>query len=392
MRSDQEKVEIGLKLAKETFEIMKDSDRKKSLSDYDSFHENEFVSEEYLNNMGNEECLKNNCCFKSQSEIMGTMIQRIEKNDTELKRRRFIKLSSAVAAIFVGAIIIVSFSLSNKEKSSSNNPEMAAKSDLPIIILENGERIQLDDSKEALKINENVLVNNNTKSIVYHSEKDTSNVGKNNTLIIPQKTNYSITFSDGSRVVLNAGSSLTYPTKFTTNERRVILSGEAYFTITKSDKPFIVSSENIDIQVFGTEFNVSDYKGKSEIILVKGSIGIRNYNLDGNLKMILPNQIYLYDKNRGEEAINRIKCEDYLGWLSNSFEYEQIELSQLLDKLSVWYGIHFKYEPNDLKNIKVNICSSRDNRVSDLLAVIMKSTDLTCVRESETQYQILKTK
>ncbi len=130
-----------------------------------------------------------------------------------------------------------------------------------------------------------------------------------NEVVVPLGAKSQITLSDGTKVWLNAGSKLRYPANFLSDTRKVYLEGEAYFNVTKNkNKQFIVKTSNLDIKVYGTQFNVKSYPDENLIqtTLVEGSVAIETNTNDKNKKIIYlkPNQTATYYKSTPVEQTN----------------------------------------------------------------------------------------
>lgn len=166
-----------------------------------------------------------------------------------------------------------------------------------------------------------------------------------NTMSTPTGGQYGLVLPDGSRVWLNAASSITFPTAFQTNERRVKISGEVYFEVAKNKhQPFIVDANGQSVEVLGTSFNINSYKeeGVIKTALVSGSVkvikGNKEYTLDPGYETIVG----------GTENIQvqKANLEQVLAWKNGLFNFNGLELPVVMRQLERWYDVKVKYPDN----------------------------------------------
>jgi ferric-dicitrate binding protein FerR (iron transport regulator) len=165
----------------------------------------------------------------------------------------------------------------------------------------------------------------------------------------PRGGNYQLNLSDGTKVWLNSSSTIKYPLVFQENERRVILTGEAYFEVAKNQsKPFYVETENMTIHVLGTHFNVNAYKDEpsTKTTLLEGKVSVKlNNNKSALLKpgqqaetdMSLPGNI---------KVNNDIDLYSVTAWQRGLFEFRNADLSTIARQLSRWYNIDIEVSAN----------------------------------------------
>lgn len=312
---------------------------------------------------------------------------RLVKAILELKKRKRTNIYK-FAVSFAAALIAISFVIWNTKNNNeiniiSYNSYNEAIS-VPMLVLGNGEKIDLDNEKGEIQLENSKIKKVRENAISYDQITDSAIV--NHKIIIPSKYSYEITLSDSSQVVLNAGSTLKYPSSFSGSNRRVELSGEGYFKITKSDIPFIVSVDSIEIEVYGTEFNIRNTTANTiETILVKGSIGVR-IKEDNEVKME-PNQKYVYNQKENLGELTMVNVDNHLQWLSNNFKYTEEDIETVLRDIAVWYGVKF-IEIDKIENHKITLFASRTFEIGDILNFIEKLTDLKFTKKGGETYNI----
>ncbi|MEO9144812.1 MAG: FecR domain-containing protein, partial [Ginsengibacter sp.] len=198
----------------------------------------------------------------------------------------------------------------------------------------------------ALAIQGNVkLVKLAGGEIAYHQGvKKVSGKMEYNTLSNPKGSKViNMVLADGSRVWLNAGSSLTYPVSFLGNERKVAVTGEAYFEVTHDRaKPFIVNNDSMNVRVLGTSFNVNAFKDDGndiKVTLLEGSVKIKNGNVTGLLK---PGQQAVVTKEI--KVVNDVDLDLVMAWKNGYFQFDNASLQNVLKQVSRWYGVEVVYE------------------------------------------------
>ncbi|MGD8778079.1 MAG: FecR domain-containing protein [Ignavibacteria bacterium] len=154
-----------------------------------------------------------------------------------------------------------------------------------------------------------------------------------------------LTFFDGTRITLNAGSKLRYPKQFKNSKREVYLEGEAYFEVAHNpDRPFIVHSGKISTTVLGTKFNVKAFPNEKEIAvsLIEGSVKI--YVAEKEEQLLVPEQQLSYNKLTGSEQVKEFDLVQVTGWKDNILKFVSVPLENVFAQLERTYGVKFILE------------------------------------------------
>jgi transmembrane sensor len=204
------------------------------------------------------------------------------------------------------------------------------------------------------------------------------------TITVPKGGQYSLVLQDGSKVWLNAASSLTYPVSFTGNERNVTLKGEGYFEVaTRSSKagskiPFIVSSGDVQTEVLGTQFNVNSYNDEegTKITLVEGSVrvALRQTQGDTRAATVLKPGEQAQIAQSTNQPIKIIKGADVnavMGWKNGLFVFRNAPIGDILLQISRWYDVEVEYHDNI--NFHFNATIERKENLSRLLLLLEKT-------------------
>lgn len=166
----------------------------------------------------------------------------------------------------------------------------------------------------------------------------------NNMLTTPLGGQYAVTLADGTRVWLNSASSLSFPSAFSGPERKVELTGEAYFEVAENKRqPFRVRVNEIDVTVLGTHFNIMAYTDEDAVqtTLLEGSVRVRNEKGNSLLK---PGQQALIKQAGAIRVREGVDTEQVLAWKNGLFQFEKTRIETIMRQLGRWYGIEVEYK------------------------------------------------
>jgi ferric-dicitrate binding protein FerR (iron transport regulator) len=170
-----------------------------------------------------------------------------------------------------------------------------------------------------------------------------------NTMTTPKGRQFQLVLPDGSKVWLNAASSLRYPTVFAGNERTVEVTGEAYFEVARNaTKPFVVKvGHETEVQVLGTHFNINSYKDEANIntTLLEGSVRVLNKGKKALLKPGQSAQVAMQaNQTAGIKIVNDVDMEKVMAWKNGLFNFQDASLQEVMHQLERWYDIEVVYE------------------------------------------------
>jgi ferric-dicitrate binding protein FerR (iron transport regulator) len=207
---------------------------------------------------------------------------------------------------------------------------------------------------------------------LYFAENSTRNTAFN-TLYVPAGQRAQITLQDGTTVWLNAKSTLRYPSRFAGKERKVTLTGEAFFDVAKnSRKPFIVESQDIRLKVLGTQFNVYNYPdvGYSRIALIEGSVKISWNANESDHVMLKPSQELVLQG--GEALISEITNPNYFLWKDGIYSFDNESLLEIIQKLQLYYDVTIKVEDPEIFNVRYTGKFRQSDGIDEILRIIRK--------------------
>ena len=283
----------------------------------------------------------------------------------------------AVAASVVVAIGIASLVFFQKRDQSPVAVVSREKADKEpgktgaILTLSDGSKIVLDSVGNGVLANQNnTVVSKKNGGLVYKASKNAQLAY--NTMTTPRARQYNLELSDGTKVWLNASSSIIFPTSFAANERKVILTGEAYFEVAKDKKrPFKVAVNGIQVNVLGTHFNINAYDDEASVntTLLEGSVLIT----DKTKKVLLkPGQQAQKQKSGAITVNDNVNLEEVMGWKNGVFYFENANLQTVLRQLSRWYDVDVVFEKGmPTRTFEGEI--QRDLQLSQVLKILEKN-------------------
>ena len=241
------------------------------------------------------------------------------------------------------------------------------------LILSTGERVVLNQQRVSIEgVNETGIQNDSVTGLKYTTAKVQGEELVYNTMRIPVGGFYQLALSDGSKVWLNSMTELRFPVAFTGEERKVYLTGEAYFEVAPDSKhPFIVvTEEGMEVKVYGTEFNMSTYQhGVVQTVLVSGKVGIR-VNATGKEVMLAPKQMAEYSEKTGMVRVEEADPYRYIAWKDGEFVFERETIEEIMERLGRWYDVKVFYENESLKQKRFTGVISRYENIEQVFRLI----------------------
>jgi ferric-dicitrate binding protein FerR (iron transport regulator) len=278
----------------------------------------------------------------------------------------------AAAAIFIlfvtGSYFLFFNNKSKQEEIVNTEPAKdvkAPETNRAMITLADGQTVFLDSAMNGqLAVQGNIkLVKLGNGQIAYQTASgEIIKELQYNTLNNPRGSKViDMQLSDGSHVWLNAGSSVTFPIAFVGNERKVSVTGEAYFEISHDKtKPFIVSANNkADVTVLGTHFNVNAYDDEAtlKVTLLEGSISVNNTIIKPGQQAQVSSDI---------KVVNNVDLAEVMAWKNGNFKFTRTDLKVIMREIGRWYDVEVSYEGNIPVQL-YNVGVPRTANVSEVL-------------------------
>ena len=302
------------------------------------------------------------------------------------KSLKFKRIS--IAAIFIAASFVASYTfIGNKGVSDvvSNNSlnikkinekslNLGVGDDVVTLKTSSGQTFDLEDgrlvsSAKSLSVEEKGInyVANEVGIEIVNSDIEY------HTLQVPKGRDWKVTLSDSTIIYLNSNSELKYPNRFVKGEKRVVyLTGEAYFDVVKNDNSqFIVKTEDVNVAVYGTEFNVNTYiDNVVETILINGSVAVVD-SLHNKTIFLEPKQKATC--NGGNIEVETVDLDSEILWMKNILLFNNIEMSRIIEILSNYHNIDVAFDNEEIKKIKIYCKIPKDTPLENILDAISRS-------------------
>lgn len=261
-----------------------------------------------------------------------------------------------VAAAAVAALLsVAAWQLLNRPSSTPapdtvaslpSGQDVAPGGNRAILTLADGTQIPLDSAGagQLARQGNTTIIKLDSGRLAYHAATGATATVLYNTISTPRGGQFHITLPDGTQVWLNASSSLRYPTAFTGQERRVDLSGEAYFEVAKNaGRPFRIGSEEMEVEVLGTHFNIMAYDDEDILrtTLLEGAVKVTR---NGSSRLLQPGQQARVHRSDGSlDVLPDANTEEAVAWKNGFIQFEGQDIKAAMRMLSRWYNVEVDY-------------------------------------------------
>jgi len=239
------------------------------------------------------------------------------------------------------------------------------------------EMIDLSESFEVKKEDGTIISNKSEGMISFEKTASVNRKIEQQTIYVPKSGEYELVLADGSRVFLNSESQLTFPSYFEGDTRRVELIGEAYFEVKKEDKPFVILTPELTVEVLGTSFNINAYETNPYVntTLVEGNVRV---HLAESQKVfqLKPEQNLRLNKLSDEVSVQQVNTDIYTAWVKGEFMFRNQPLPEIFAQLERWYDFKIVYENQDIKKMRFTGSAQKAKPLNYLLDLITAVTDI----------------
>lgn len=319
----------------------------------------------------------------------------IEADRQVLASARIRYLYRMIAAAVVVAALLVAGMTWNKNKNSRwyfEHGDLVSTIDMDqsTLILSNGNKVDLESKKAAVAVIDSLkAIRIDGEKIIELEEEEPKRAKSNpevNEIIVPYGDETSLELADGTKVWLNAGSRIAFPTRFSGDVRKVYLEGEAYFEVTENKKmPFVVTTHDVAVKVYGTKFNLSAYRNDrfTETVLLEGSVSItRNKSIFGKETYLEPGQKAMFNNQKNNISVEEIKSPVlYTSWREGWYQFSDVNLTYVTHKLERYYNVWFVLDDDVIrKSSRISGKLELKKSIEEVLSVLTKV--------SKTNYQM----
>lgn len=221
-----------------------------------------------------------------------------------------------------------------------------------------------------------------------------SKSGIDNNLVtfkVPLGSRSEVILADGSQVVLNSGSEITYPGSFNSRQREVILTGEAFFKV-KTDKshPFVVKTSDFNVHVTGTQFNVCSYNDNnySSLTLAEGKISIQFSGKNELVDISQGDQLYMNRENR-KYHISETDVGTAIAWKDGEFSFKEIAFPEMIKRLERWYDVTLIYPAPELKEMSYTGRFKNQETIWQVLDALKLTTPIDYKKQGFREFKII---
>jgi transmembrane sensor len=292
---------------------------------------------------------------QTPDEFGEQMLGELQEMITKEKGRKVVKINwwRAAAILLLVAGGLIAFLLTNNQAGKNGESEIvhntpsgdvAPGRDGAILTLSDNRKIILDDAGNGnLTQDGDVQIVKNGSEITYAFNR-TAATGEvqYNTVSTPRGRQFRVVLPDGTSAVLDAASSVYFPTVFTDKERKVKVTGQVYFEVTPDkSKPFIVQHNDMEIEVLGTAFNVNTYgdEDAGSVTLLHGSVKVSKGNA-ADVTFLSPGQQARVNNNSGKiDIVKSVDMDEVMAWKDGAFQFNETGLSKVMAQLARWYDV-----------------------------------------------------
>lgn len=289
----------------------------------------------------------------------------------------YTKTSFKLIAMAASLLLLISISLiiNKTNPLKIETPQVAHKeiligSDKATLTLEDGSVIELEKGKSYTKGN----ASSNGEKLIYNSNGKSAAIA-NNLLTIPRGGQFFVQLADSTKVWLNSESQLKYPVAFVDGQTRQVelVYGEAYFEVSPSTKHkgsrFKVKTQEQNVEVIGTEFNIKAYRDEPAIYttLVQGVVAVSNA---AKKQILTPSQQSKITEYNGNINVSEVDVYNEISWRKGLFVFKGMPLKDIARVLSRWYDVDIVFADPALGNVKFNGVLNKNQKLEDILTTI----------------------
>ncbi|HTN36691.1 MAG TPA: FecR domain-containing protein [Arachidicoccus sp.] len=296
------------------------------------------------------------------------------------KKSRRLYYGAAAAAIILIFLGITFYNAvfkgtdSNAVKTANANPTdsiIVPGGNKAILRLADGTLINLQQSKDGLLASQgnSSVVKTEQGQLVYHAQNGKTTFPSQNLISIPRGGKFAITLADGTKVWLNAASSLSYPCVFEGNQREVTLTGEAYFEVAHDPAhPFIVRCKGQAVKVLGTHFNINAYEDEATVrtTLLEGKVNVST-SARHESKFLLPGQQSVLSGSN--LSIKKVNTAFATAWQKGNFMFDREDIQSIMREIARWYDVQITFD-GDIPQDEFAGTVSRFKNVTDVLQIL----------------------
>lgn len=285
-----------------------------------------------------------------QGEVKSRIEANIYDNIKRIRRKNQLFKISAVAASLILVLGVSYFAIRQSTQEPIAHPvwqqaDIQPGGNKAVLLSGDGSAIQLSERRNTIIVGAQISYADGAELLQGDPTSSLSEAPRVHTLQTPKTGTYNIVLADGTKVWLNAYSSLKFPSRFEGRERVVELAGEAYFEVAHNKKqPFKVCSQQQTIEVLGTHFNLSAYSSEATVTtLLEGAVKV-NRLADNRSVLLKPGQQSTVKEDTEQIQLTHSNTEHAVAWKNGYFNFDNETLGSILNRIARWYDVEFTYE------------------------------------------------
>ena len=358
---------------------MTDNAQEKELNEWRSVsprHEELFqrmLSSEYV-----EKSISRFVKTEEEKERGWRQLQQKARSGRSVRKIKWFPYAAAIVLILsVGGVFYFSGDKEQTEILPIAKNEVQVPGSRAVLILPDGRKVDLENEvlRSDLAQSDSLLLVS-ARSLKYRDIDSPDTTEIFHTLEIPRGGEYLLALSDGTMIYLNSESTLSFPVKFQGKERKVYLTGEAYFKVAKNtEHPFVVTAGELEVLVTGTTFGVRAYKDEKDIqtTLESGQVTVR---VEGKSVKLVPNKQVLFNKLTMGMEVRDVDVDLYLAWADGRLVYDNCPLEKILTDLGRWYNIDVFYSRDELRSYQFSLNMKKHEEFIQVLELIGKTGEV----------------
>ena len=291
--------------------------------------------------------------IKSDPRFQKTVVDSVLPSPKSIKfhQRSWLRIAASILVFLTAGLLAVYHNIATKTVHHNTLQQKSAVivpgSKKATLKMANGQVLLLENASNGIlaKAGNSSIVKTRNGQIKYDTNPGTADKQISyNTLTTPKGGEYQVVLPDGTKVWLNAASSISYPVVFAGNERLVKLTGEAYFEVAKDkQRPFYITINKVQVRVLGTHFNIAAYSDDEEITttLLEGSVRITKNKTQS---LLIPGQQAVINPASDHIVVSEANINDVMAWKNGHFTFSDENIRSIMKKVSRWYDVDIGYE------------------------------------------------
>ncbi|MGQ1785436.1 MULTISPECIES: FecR family protein [unclassified Saccharicrinis] len=297
-----------------------------------------------------------------------------KRKDSKRNKKLFLTWMSSAASVIVilGVSWFVFQQVQNNKPQQQTVATITPGSTKAELIVEGGNRYVLPELQPGIIDEEGTAIEHNGEALSYQTKPtEAQRMAPVHTIVVPRGGEHQLVLADGTKVWLNAQSTLKFPAWFNGDTREVELTGEAYFDVHHNpDRPFIINTEKVDLEVLGTEFNIKAYEDEHDVAttLVDGKVIVKVLDGAQQQVMLKPGEQAVVSESKIRVA--EVDTKHYTAWKDGLFIFKNESLEHMFQRMSRWYDFDIFFYNQGIKEYPFTGSIKRTSEIESILTLL----------------------